>query len=278
MSPIPMKKRHLPWALWLLFCLALTTSCSPYLKTYQQARDNFNTGASIDNQLKMPLEGQAAVALSPASYYSLSLKFINQSMDKHQAKLRSDGLLLHAFAIKAMSQWKLGQFTQSLRTHQAFFTAFRGQENTLAGQRDFKVLQVFPALVMTDSLNARMALSGDARKQYFEGKAYEKDFENISRAFDLLAEGRGTLSTRDDVYPYLLFSQLAALKVWIDLAGFTDAYANELRDANYRRLATVQMDALRPRRDTCMEALKAMLPDGAQHPTFRYWQFLVGGQ
>src|SRR5262249_33967548 len=128
--------------------LALTNACTS-VNRLREAQDSFNQAAATENAMRFDTKASDAAAgiISVRSGYAsalLSLQMLEGT--KEQGQLRNDGLCGTALTLKALTQWRLGQFDNAVAT--------ADQAKQSAGDqiypRDLALMTALPGLVKTD--------------------------------------------------------------------------------------------------------------------------------
>jgi hypothetical protein len=124
------------------------------VSSLRDAQDTFNRAAVAENALRSdlsrPLEGSGADTMTGLgavrSGYSSALLVLNRITAESAEELRKDQLLGDALTLKALCEWRLGQFSNAVATAQS-------ARNTAADQlfpRDGALLQALPGLIKSD--------------------------------------------------------------------------------------------------------------------------------
>ena len=189
--------------------IALLGGCVSHVKELRDAQDQFNTGASLENQWKLdPRNIDASAIGSITASYRLSLATVSDLIDKKKGDLEKDNLLGVAYTLKALTEWRLGDYT-SART-----TASLGRqlpEGTLY-PRDRALIEALPGLIKNDQ----------AYQHLVEGNYPYGDIKNLLRdSLKDLDEGMKVRSAGENLRLFFFFSKLAVLKNWLDLKGDT---------------------------------------------------------
>src|SRR5678815_2022733 len=84
----------------------------------RDAQDSFNQAAAAENALRF--DGKASDALASMgalrSSYASTLRSLENLSSKDEEALRQDGLWGSALTLKALTQWRLGQYDRALKT------------------------------------------------------------------------------------------------------------------------------------------------------------------
>lgn len=128
--------------------VGLASGCAS-INHLREAQDAFNQAAASDNALRFDSKASdaaAAIIAVRSGYASALLSLEKLESSKQQAELRNNGLWGTALTLKALTQWRLGQFDKAVAT------ADQARQN--AGDqiypRDQAVVTALPGLVKTD--------------------------------------------------------------------------------------------------------------------------------
>lgn len=186
----------------LLFALAV--GCAG-VNRLREAQDAFSQAAAAENALRFDTKASDAAAglVSVRSGYAsalLSLEKLEGS--KEQTQLSNDGLWGAALTLKALTQWRLGQFDKAVATADL---AKQGAGNQIY-PRDLAVIVALPGLVKTDQAYDKI-LRTNAPLSEVEGLLIGERgaVANIEHA-------RGQVDRDHPVQIYLIQAQLAAYR------------------------------------------------------------------
>jgi hypothetical protein len=125
----------------------------------REAQDSFNQAAAIENALRFDVKASDAMATSLGSvrsgYASALLSLDKLENSKDQAQLRNDGLWGTALTLKALTQWRLGQFDNAVATA---VLAKQSATNQIY-PRDLALIAALPGLVKTDQAYNKILLT-----------------------------------------------------------------------------------------------------------------------
>jgi tetratricopeptide (TPR) repeat protein len=209
---------------YLLLLAFFTTGCaSQYLSNYQTAQEAFNRAAAASNQVLLNPEN--ALTTSPESEYRTARAFImkamgdspNSSQEDHgKTKLASDGLLLTAYNIRALSEWKLGMYNAALQTASACRQTF-ANDASIRQQRDYVVMEVMQALIYNDSI-ASYIKKIDVNRGVQEPSSEDLNYlKMLAKSMDIVKEQRLALEAENPLQSYLCITQLSIAKNWKNL-------------------------------------------------------------
>lgn len=202
-------------AIWIVFFLGCAS-----VNQLREAQDTFNQAAAAENAQRFdqyPAVAVTSIAAARSSYASvlLSLGKIDNT-DKKQ--LIQDKLWGTVLTLKALCQWRLGQYDQALKTNEE-------AKSTAADQlfpRDRAILEALPGLIKTD--------------QAYDKILNKKSLQEIS---DLLIGAKGAIADIDNarisvdkdhpVQIYLIQAQLAVYRNY-EVALKDESLTNEQQD------------------------------------------------
>jgi hypothetical protein len=184
--------------------VALATGCAD-VNRLREAQDSFNQAAASENALRFDTksaDATASLASARSGYASALLSLEKLENSKGRTQLRNDGLWGTALTLKALTQWRLGQFDKAIATAELA----RQNAGDQMYPRDLAMITALPGLVKTD-------------------QAYDKILRTntpLSDITDLLVgdhgavadiqNARGRIDRDHPVQVYLLQAQLAAYR------------------------------------------------------------------
>jgi len=257
--PLPALSRQAVLTLGLA-ALFLAAGCRA-VSSLRDAQDSFNRAAAAENALRSdlsrPLDNGGADTLSGLaavrSGYASALLVLNRITAESADQLRSDQLLGTALTLKALCEWRLGQFSNAVATAQAVHDS----PSDPLFPRDRALLRALPGLIKTDH----------AYQKILEGKPLTEIEQLLVSSDGAIADVQAAREVVDRDHPvqvFLLQAQLAAYR------NFTVA---EFRLHNN---ATVPVD--HPARSKANQQLKELdrlcKTSGAGPNLVNYWQKL----
>ena len=237
----------------LVFSLiVVTSSCSSYLRYFQTAQASFNKAAENENTLKTTPD--ASVAILPETNYRMARTFIMKAMgdtknekETHdKTDLAKDGLLLNAYTIKALSEWKLGMYQEAIKTSRACQLTF-GNDKSVQNQRDYIIIMALEPLIYNDSIEQYISSMNVKEAKTTLSDMDKASLENLKKGFQVIQSQRADLAADHPVQTYLLISQMSLAKNWKNLA-------NRLQQ-QLRRGRSTELKAI----ETEMESTQTML-------------------
>lgn len=216
-TPTPVSKKWVIRLFSLIVTLAYLSSCSAVLRVehaskLQEAQDLFNEAADMENTLKS--EGMPESLTSPnnriEAAYRTSHAMVSSLIQKQRTQLSQDDLLGTAYTLKAIIEWRLGEYAAANQTVREVDSM-----QVSVFPRDEALLAALPSLIQNDKA-----------KHFMDMKS-----ESFDTIVDLLSSSISDLDSVMQIAPsmnsmrlYLLTSQLAALKNWNDLLAQPNDY------------------------------------------------------
>ncbi len=199
--------------LWSL----LVSGCISHVKELRDAQEQFNTAAGIENRIRLNSDGEAGDAVvlrgQADAAYRLSAVMLAEVIRENRKELLRDKLLGNAYTVKALAEWRLGEYAAALHT----LEESRAEKAAEIYPRDKALQTALEGLIMNDQAVAHM------RARDYEYRAV-KDL--LSGALDSIARGITEATRGDSVRLYLCMSEMGVLKNWTDLRGEPEKYAN----------------------------------------------------
>jgi hypothetical protein len=169
----------------------------------REAQDSFSRAAAAENSARFegnPADAAASLASVPAGYASALLS-LNKLEPKDRQSLQQDGLWGTALTLKALCQWRLGQYSQAI-------SSAAEAQSTATNQiypRDQAILTALPGLIKTDQAYAKIL-----------GNAPLQDVEDLligpNGAIADVEKARANTDKDHPVQIYLIQAQLAAYR------------------------------------------------------------------
>ena len=236
--------------LWLALLLALPACQST--NRLREAQDAFNSAASQDNRARLAelrlsstptglssgwnqspgvsLDRDVAGSVSSRAGYAAALLSLDQLTSEDVAQLKDDKLWGTALTLKAMTQWRLGQFDDALNTAREAGESATGQ----IYPRDAALLAALPGLIEIDYAYAQLT---DFRANPTNASAVLDTWRQRlvavqatpPSAVDHLQQAREKAGAEGELAVYLTLSQLAAYR---NFSEFYKAAMNSTPPAN----------------------------------------------
>jgi len=220
------RKHQNPWTpvkfLILIIVSLGIAGCVSHAKTLREAQDNFNGAASLENQIKIdPLATDSIAATSQAlAGYKLTLETVTKLIDEKEKALKADNLLGSAYTLKALSQWRLGNYEAAVATVNKVKSA---QDITLF-PRDKAIIDALRGLIKNDQAYTMMNAK-DQNNSPVHSFAEIKTL--LMESVDDLNAGNAAVQEGHNIHLYLSVSKMAALKNWLDLFNSPDNYSKD---------------------------------------------------
>jgi hypothetical protein len=269
----------------MLASLLLLSACG-HLMHLDRAQNNFNQGATLENQLRF--NPQSEVSTSPYLYYNMAYAELGKAL-KNKSALGKDDVLANAYTIKALCEWKLKMYSQAEKSADAALDEYLALERKgMLMPRDKALMQALPFLMEIDKVKSHLyafhapdSLSYSAAQQHYLDYVYDSSPEKAAKleaAVQKLNNIRTQLEGNEEMAVYLLLSQLAALKTWSDGLDFLrqslgkDAALPREAQREAREFRTAQREQhLNPLKEELLEALRKLLPKEQGAPLVGYW-------
>src|SRR5258707_1246385 len=102
---------------WITIITFLNTGCVN-INRLREAQDAFNQSAAAENSVRLEANpaDTAATLTSVRAGYASALLSLSKLEPKDQHSLQQDGLWGTALTLKALCQWRLGQYSQAMAT------------------------------------------------------------------------------------------------------------------------------------------------------------------
>lgn len=252
-------KRIRPHTRRLAVCLAVALLLSGCAATnhLRDAQAAFNDGAAAENAERLaPGEAEAALTSLAAARtsYASALQSLAQLEDDGQDRLRSDGLWGTALTLKAMCQWRLGNYDAALAT------AHEAEANTPEQiyPRDRALLVALPGLIKTDQAYALIASHGSLAD-------VNALLVGPTGAVQDLQQARAAVDPDHPLQAYLIQAQLAAYRNYMVAAHTLNGGATIPATDQARQAAEINLNRLN-------QVLNSVGADDAQRRTLvQYW-------
>ena len=185
------------------------SGCS-YISKYSKAQDYFNAAAQADMGRRfnpdpnINSKNELIASNQINSNYALAYKSITELIEKNKNKLKKDRLLGNALTIKAMSEWKLGNYVIARKTA---VEALKENKDQLF-PRDLALMTAMPGLIKTDQAYFH-AMSIKSDKTYKDIKDMILGDHGAMNDFE---DAINVVDTDHTITVYLLMSELAALR------------------------------------------------------------------
>ena len=220
------RKHQYSWIPFVFIILTIVTAgiagCVSHAKTLREAQDNFNSAASLENQIKIdPLASDSIAVTSQAlAGYKLTLETVTKLIDEKEQALKADKLLGSAYTLKALSEWRLGNYQSAVATVNKAKSA---QDITLF-PRDKAIIEALRGLIKNDQAYTMMITKDQDNKP---DHSYAEIKTLLMESVDDLNAGKEAVQQGHSIRLYLSVSKLAALKNWLDLFNSPNEYSKD---------------------------------------------------
>ena len=238
-----------------------------YLNNFKSAQQAFNRAATLSNQTMA--DPELAFTHSPTgeyqtarlySMYAMGESSPNDRKAKHdKTDLAKDGLLLTAYNIRAMSEWKLGMYSEALATARACRLSFEN-DPSVREQRDYIVMKVMEALVYNDSIQVYIDRMERDQAKKEPSNTEMKYLGLLGTSMDIVKEQRGRLAEDHPIQRYLCITQLSIAKNWKDLVS---VLKRQMKLERSPKLSSYR-NRWKEERQSINKALQGVLADFAQ--------------
>ena len=203
----------------VLIIIIFISGCVSHVNELREAQDHFNTAASIENQIKAgDVSGDRIVLQARASTsYHLALNTASDLLQNKKQDLQDDGLLGSAYSLKALSEWRIGNYAAAIATLNVVNRSPDIQSQLFP--RDMALIQALSGLIKIDQAALHMT-AGDYE--------YENIRTLLIEAMEDIDSGMTLARAGDRVRLYLALARLAAVKNWADLRGEPEKYAKDV--------------------------------------------------
>lgn len=288
--------------LLFLFTLLMLHGCAQ-LNYLDQAQNAFTQGATLENtrsfgeqpSLEQPFAAgsQAMSFATPDLCYQLAYAQVNKALES-ESKLKADGVLPNAHALRALSAWKLGLYQQATESALAAKIALKNSEVPLP--REAAMMTALEGLIQADqayasvqkfklenqnrltSPNATEALGlmGNIKKQYETDIINPGGTGKIEKALAILDMAKKEIPERADIQTYFVMSQLAALKTWLDeldqVYSLLKAFGYTNDNNEIKRWFNQENERYAKKRDGYMAQLAPLLPRQKENVLYKRWE------
>jgi len=196
----------------LALAVLFVTGCVS-INRLREAQDSFNQAAAAENAARVdadPANTVASLASVPAGYASALLS-LGKLESKDQQSLQQDGLWGTTLTLKALCQWRLGQYAEALASSADAQKNFTKQ----LYPRDQALLTALPGLIKTDQAYAKTYSYSPSLDPALD-KAHLEEIISLltgpNGAVVDLKNARAAVDTNHPVQGYLIQAQLAAYR------------------------------------------------------------------
>lgn len=280
--------RNTPRLFTVLLVTIILSSCAS-LSHIDNAQDEFNKGAEIENAALLNQSISLVTPPQPSDYYyKRAYAEVNQALQK-DANLKKLEVYVNALSIKALCEWKLGKYGEAKKSAKVAKDYMQAQNITADDiPRDYAVMHALSALIGIEEMNDMQATffkasdnTSEAAKAEYNKFIYKEGnvTGNIQKDLEDLKSISDQISKKHDVQTYLIMSQLAALKVWSDAlnSSWRIMIKNSDLEGENQDWIDDEKAALKDAKETAAGLLETQLKSvgGKSHPVYLHWAYLL---
>lgn len=203
----------------LLILLVVTSGCVSYQQLYKKNVQLYNQAVSAEAAYRLEVveKGMVDFSNSPAKKdFQVAYDSINSFVDTYESRLREDNFLGNVLAIKAMCEYSLDKPNEAMETAKVALPLL-GASASEKKSRDEALMVAMPGLVKINQLFEKKPADdqklSEAEYLPIENLA-RKAVQPLQNGQKVLEGGRG----KNKAYQFLLISELALYKNWLDVA------------------------------------------------------------
>lgn len=314
-----MKNRTIKQSFILIFALIFLNSCQAP-EAYRNALEAFSQGAELEMSERFPAESTVIGAELPtdfiffddlykasssvdatmafSKYYEKAIAEANTAL-KGESQLKKNNMLDNAYAIKALTQWRQGNYdeaNQLASMAEPLLSQDNGGEDDI---RDLAMMQALPGLINIekayDALEVSKKAMGDLAETsnlgaeerhvvYNNVKAiYEQSVTDdtdgaasIFRGLSLIQRAIDNVDDNDAIVLYLRNAQLASMDTWGDLLVNVFTTSRRLSISQFAPDENAWINDQRQEYDKLLNDylsnLADELPGGEDNKLYKYWK------
>ena len=186
-----------------------------HVQELRSIQDDFNQAALLENQEGGNQSPQSAITMgaqATASYRSV-LASLNKLLVMSLEPLKADNLLGNVYVLKALTEWRLGEFNAAMAT-----IAKTEDKDISLQPRDKAIATAFRGLIMNDQAYHHMQN---------KSATYAEIRTLILTALSAFHDGIATLPRNHGMRFYLSLAQMGSIKNWIDLSGEPKRFSSD---------------------------------------------------
>ncbi|MEL7422475.1 MAG: hypothetical protein AAFN81_05765 [Bacteroidota bacterium] len=303
------------YIVYSLFLAILFTGCQA-TEAYRKAQTAFSQGAAIemrerfaDAQVELPnnffyfndfyrTNTEVDPNRSAPNYYAEALKEATAAL-KGKKQLSKNLALDNAYAIQALSLWRLGKYKEAKEVAAVAVPLLEKNEGDESDFRDLAMMQALPGLINIDeSYTAveQIQRLGTALTEAEDEEQRQDNYQQIKTLFNdhFLSDADGAPSVtrglaiieraitnaedENAVGLYLRNAQLAGIDNWGD--AFQVVFLSARRLDNNSTEGTWVLEGRDTYKDLLKEYIRKLensLPDGQTNKLYQYWTRILGG-
>lgn len=194
--------RGLSLSAFAVAALLFLSGCTTF--AYRNAQRDFNTAVQADNVRSVEALGALTASQSEPLYERVRARLTDRNIGHLDERLRPN-----AYAIRAVSEWRLGKLEDARNTAAAGLQL----PNVGASPRDEIVLRIIPALVIDEQLVTQFRTAGFTVTKRDYDVTYAKDYATAAAVL-----GRAAASVKpsmpDSVVYYVALQRWRILQNW----------------------------------------------------------------
>ena len=269
-----------------LLLLLIVSSCA-HLNKLDFAQRSFSEGATIENNAQFLKQ---STAVSPEAYYKIAYVSVQESLKKVN-KLREDGLLGNAYALKSLCEWKLGKHQSAKNNAKIALNYLIDQSNPSAMlTRDAAVMKSMDALInleqlgvlVFDSLNQETPLDLATFEAFFDTQLWgkgEAEKGKLRESFVAINSVLTQVPRRHEVRNYLVMSMLTGMKSWGDALHYLNNNRKKLEGVEKEAMKAYynqEKSLFETSRTRLLKRYSRLLPEGEEGRVYKYWAYMLG--
>ena len=303
----------------LIIALIFISSCQAP-EAYRNALEAFSQGAQLEMKERFPTQDATSGAELPndfiffddlykasgtvdatmpfSKYYAKALAEADAAL-KGEKQLKKNNMLDNAYAIKALTQWRQGNYEAANQLASQAEPLLRQDNGGEDDIRDLAMMQALPGLINIEKAYAALEASGKAMENLIEistlgaeerDVAYKKvkaiyetfvtddtdGAASISRGLALIQRAIDNVEDNDAIVLYLRNAQLASMDTWGDI--LLNVYTTSRR-LIVSQFAPDEVKWINDERQVYdklladyLSNLADELPDGEDDKLYRYWK------
>lgn len=308
---------------WILILILIVFNSCHALEDYGSAVEAFSEGAALEMEKRFPAQDATSGAELPADfiffddlyqtsgnvdatmafskYYDRALEKANAAL-KGAAQLEKNNMLDNAYAIKALTYWRQGDYdaaNELARQAEPLLRQDNGGEDDV---RDLAMMQALPGLIniekayaaleesqkSMEGLAAIAALGSEERHVFYNTikASYTESVTStadgaasISRGLSLIQRAIDNVDDNDEIILYLRNAQLASMDTWGDM--LLNVF-NASRRLSVSQFAPEEIEWINDERKAYdkrlveyLHLLGEELPGGERNKLYKYWKAVL---
>jgi len=186
-----------------------------HIRELRTIQVEFNQAATLDNQEHLAQSPSQAIAIGAqvtASYRAV-LAGLTDLLANSAAQLQADHLLGTTYVLKALTEWRLGDYNAAIAT-----VSKLEEPGMVLQARDEAIVRSFRGLIMNDQAYDHMQA---------KSATYAEIKDLLQASITAFQNGIDALPPDHGMRMYLVLAQLGAIKNWVDLSGEPKRYSSD---------------------------------------------------